>query len=262
MAQGEFTLKNAIVRPPGRNFAEGLTTAGLGVPDYRKALRQHERYCEALLRCGLILTRLDADLRYPDSTFVEDTAILARRCAILARPGASIRRGEIDEIRDVLARHYLSLQMIKADGTLDGGDICHADRHFFIGISQRTNEEGARQLAGFLALEGFTSTLIDIRGISGLLHLKSGMAYLGEHRLVLTDALADRAEFVGYDVIFAQTAENYAANCLRINDCYLIAAGFPSFMESIRALGRPVIELEMSEFQKMDGGLSCLSLRF
>ncbi len=255
-------LKYAIVRPPGRNFAEGLTTAGLGVPDHRKALQQHERYCEALLRCGLELIRLDADLRYPDSTFVEDTAILTARCAILARPGASTRAGEVDEIRIVLAVHYPSVHEIAEGGTLDGGDICDADRHFFIGISRRTNAQGAGQLAGFLAQEGISSTFVDIRGVEGLLHLKSGMAYLGENRLAVIGALADREEFLGYDIIRIAPAENYATNCLRVNDCFLIASGFPTFEESLEALGHPVIALEMSEFQKMDGGLSCLSLRF
>lgn len=255
-------FKSAIVRPPGANFAEGLTSVELGAPIYGKALEQHERYCEALQQCGLALTRLEADLHYPDSTFVEDAAILTDRCAILTRSGAISRQGEVENIKEILARFYPSLHAITPPGTLDGGDICEAGIHFFIGISERTNEEGARQLAGFLAQEGYTSTLVDIRQVKGILHLKSGIAYLGDSRLVLIDALAHREVFQGYDVIRVKPAENYAANCVRVNDHVLFAAGFPELQAAIRNLGYSVIALDMSEFQKMDGGLSCLSLRF
>ena len=255
-------FQHAIVRPPGANFAEGLTSVDRGAPIYEKALKQHERYCQALQQCGLTLTRLEADLRYPDSTFVEDTAILTDRCAILTRPGAISRQGEVENIKETLARFYPSLHAITPPGTLDGGDICEAGIHFFIGISERTNEEGARQLAGLLAQEGYTATLVDIRQVKGILHLKSGIAYLGDSRLVLIDALAHHKVFQGYDVIRVEPAENYAANCVRVNDHVLFAAGFPKLQAAIRNLGYSVIVLDMSEFQKMDGGLSCLSLRF
>ena len=170
------------VRPPAANFADGLTTAGLGAPDVALALEQHARYCEALERCGLRLTRLEPDPRYPDSTFVEDAAVLTEHCAILTRPGAPSREGEVAAIRDVVHRFYSRTQAITAPATLDGGDICEAGAHFFIGVSERTNAEGARQLAGFLAQEGFTSSVVDIHGVPGILHLKSGLTYLGQER--------------------------------------------------------------------------------
>ncbi len=255
-------FQNAIVRPPGANFAQGLTTAGLGAPILEKAWQQHEGYCRALQQCGLVLTSLEADLRYPDSTFVEDTAILTDRCAILARPGAITRRGEVTSIQATLARFYPSLCAIIPPGTLDGGDVCQAGNHFFIGISERTNEDGARQLAGFLVQAGYTSTYVDIRGLKGILHLKSGITYLGDNRLVLIDALAGEKTFRGYDVARVAAGEEYAANCLRVNDHVLLAAGYPVLQEALRSLDYRVITLEMSEFQKMDGGLSCLSLRF
>src|ERR1700674_2680033 len=125
----------AIVRPPAPNFAEGLTTADLGAPNYQRALKQHKDYCGALEQCGLTLIRLEADRPYPDSTFVEDTAVLTREYAILARPGAPSRTGEVARIRDVLADFYPSLFSIQPPGTLDGGDVCEAGNHFFIGIS-------------------------------------------------------------------------------------------------------------------------------
>jgi dimethylargininase len=255
-------FQRAIVRPPATNFATGLTSLKLGMPVFALALQQYDRYCQALEQCGLILTRLEADLNYPDSTFVEDTAILTARCAILTRSGAPSRAGEVACMHDVLAQFYPLLRSIQSPGTLDGGDICEAGGHFFIGISERTNEAGARDLAVLLAQEGYTSACVDIRGIPGLLHLKSGLAYLGDSRLVVVEALAKQEAFRGYDLICPRAGEEYAANCVRVNDYVLVAAGYPAFETTVRTLGYRMIALEMSEFQKMDGGLSCLSLRF
>ncbi len=302
----ESMFTRAIVRPPAANFFQGLTFSGLGAPDYERALVQHEAYCVALERCRLALTRLDSDKQYPDSCFVEDAAILievlpddrataqARAfdiCAIVTRPGAPSRAGEVEGIRKVLADTFPTLSEIHSPGTLDGGDICEAGRHYFIGISARTNEAGAQQLAELLAPLGYTTSFVDIRqsgtGVSPvihaqdaratpslsmhaqdaratpeLLHLKSGLSYLGDNRLVVTDALAERAEFAGYNLVRVPPGEEYAANCIRVNDQVLVAAGHPGFETRLRELGYQTIALEMSEFQKMDGGLSCLSLRF
>jgi dimethylargininase len=255
-------FSRAIVRLPGANFAAGLTSVDLGVPDYDLALAQHERYFQALRRCGLALMRLDADLRYPDSTFVEDVAILTPRGAILTRPGAPSRAGEAAAMRAMLESFYPALPAIQAPGTLDGGDICEAGNHFFIGISERTNEAGARQLADWLGGMGYSSACVDVRNVPGILHLKSGIAWLGDGRLVVIDALAAHPAFSGYELVRVQRGEEYAANCVRVNDWVLVAAGFPSFEATLRGLGYDVVLLDMSEFQKMDGGLSCLSLRF
>jgi dimethylargininase len=255
-------FKSAIVRVPGPNFAAGLTSAGLGKPDFDRALVQHQRYCAALAQCGLALIPLEADAHYPDSTFVEDTAILTLQGAIVTRPGAESRRGEIASMQVVLDALYPSVSAITAPGTLDGGDICQTDQGFLIGITERTNEAGAQQLVELLAQQGYTARYVDIRGIAGLLHLKSGLSYLGNNQLVIVAALADHPAFKDYDLIVVTEGEEYAANCLRINDYVVLAAGFPMLQSTIETLGYPVIALEMSEFQKMDGGLSCLSLRF
>ena len=252
----------AIVRPPAASFAQGLTAAGLGKPDLSKALEQHANYCAALEHCGVELTRLTVDAAHPDSTFVEDTAIVTGGAAILTRPGAPSRAGEVAGIAAVLPNFYSRIDRIVAPGTVDGGDICQADRHFFIGISGRTNLAGARQLAGFLERDGFTCTQVDIRRVPGILHLKSGISYLGEWRMVVIDALAGHAAFADYDLVRIAPQEEYAANFLRINDRLIISAGFPRFAATMRDTGLPVIALDMSEFRKMDGALSCLSLRF
>ena len=149
----------------------------------------------------------------------------------------------------------------QAPGTLDGGDVCQAENHFFVGLSERTNEAGGQQLAELLAQFGYTSSFVDIRKIGRLLHLKSGLAYLGDNRLIVTEALGHEA-FPDYELIHVSSNEEYAANCIRVNDHVLLASGYQSFAQRLKELGYQIIALEMSEFQKMDGGLSCLSLRF
>ena len=255
-------FRRAIVRAPSRTFADGLTSSTLGRPDLDKALAQHATYCAALERCGLTLTHLPPDDAFPDSTFVEDPAILTSKLAVLTRPGAPSRQGEVAGIAAALPEFFDRIARIEAPGTVDGGDICQADDHFFIGLSDRTNDEGARQLAALLAQEGFTSSIIDIRGSSRVLHLKTGMSYLGERRIVAMREVADHPAFRDYHVIEIAPEENYAANLLRIKAFVILAAGFPKIAKTVADLGHTIVPLDMSEFRKMDGSLSCLSLRF
>ena len=256
----------AIVRPPARSFASGLSSAGEGPPDLDRALAQHAAYVRALRECGLEVTALAPDEAYPDGTFVEDTAIMTGRGAILMRPGAPSRTGEVRGMELCLRSFYEELPAISAPGTVDGGDICEADGHFLIGISARTNEQGARQLAEHLAGWGYTSSTFDIRSNPALLHLKSGIAYLGDGVWMADGSIeADLRGRKGVrvrDLILASPAEAYAANCVRINDVVLVAAGYPRTSASLEKHGCRTVSLDMSEFRKMDGGLSCLSLRF
>ena len=256
----------AIVRAPSTSYASGLTSVDLGAPIVELALQQHEAYCRALEDCGLSLTRLDPDERYPDSTFVEDAAVLTERGAVITRPGAATRLGETEEVERVLRErwreHFPQLRAIQEPGTLDGGDICEANGHFYIGLSRRTNSAGARQLAMFLADFGYPSALIDIRSLSNILHLKSGLAYLGGSRMLVIDELKNLTQLSKYELIIVDNAESYAANCLAVNNKILVAAGFPLLQRRLQELNYETVALDMSEFQKMDGGLSCLSLRF
>ena len=255
-------FKNAIVRLPGANFDAGLTTVSLGRPEFARVLQQHAAYCAALVECGLQLTTLDADLRHPDSTFVEDAAIVTERGAILMRPGAASRAGEVEAIRPALERFFPRMPAIEAPGTVDGGDICEAGEHFFLGISQRTNEEGARQLATHLAALGYSSSTVDVREMTTILHLKSGIAYIGENTLVVMEEMAANPQFAGFNLVRVCEQESYAANCVLVNARVLIPAGYPRLTAELVARGFDPLPLEMSEFRKMDGGLSCLSLRF
>lgn len=252
----------AIVKQPCASFRSGETSVDLGEPDLEVALRQHHAYCEALESCGLKVTRLPPDDEYPDSTFVEDTALLTPRGAVLTRPGADTRRGEVASIAPVVREYFRHVHSIEEPGTVDAGDVCKAGEHFFIGVSSRTNEHGAKQLADLLHSFGYSTSLIDICGLSDILHLKSGMSYLSGGRLVIIDALRNVADFSAYDLICLDSNEEYAANCLSLNGRTLIASGFPRVKRKLELLGCAIISVDMSEFQKMDGGLSCLSLRF
>lgn len=256
------SFHTALTRTPGRSFAQGLTTAALGAPQLALALAQHAAYCQALQGCGLRVISLPADDRYPDSTFVEDTAVLTPHLAVLTRPGAPSRQGEVPGIRTALEAHYQTIQSIQAPGTVDGGDICQAGEHFFIGLSARTNPAGAHQLAALLQAAGYTTSEIDIRSTPGLLHLKSGLTCLQPGTLLVVPALAGLPGFKRYHLLQVPKEETYAANCIRVNDFVLLAAGFPRTAEMLAAEGFNLLELDMSEFRKMDGGLSCLSLRF
>jgi len=252
----------AIVREVSEDFAEGLTTSDLGAPDLGLARDQHRAYVEALRGCGLEVTVLPAAAGLPDSTFVEDVAVLLPHAAILTRPGAPARAAEVAALAPAIGGFFPSVHAIEAPGTLDGGDVCDAGRVHFIGVSGRTNEAGAFQLARLLEAEGRPSIVVDIRDFPAILHLKSGIASIGDDRLVAVEALVGHSALAGFEIVPVAPGEGYAANCVRIRDTILVAAGYPRLEESLSAHGYPMIALDVSEFRKMDGGLSCLSLRW
>jgi dimethylargininase len=248
----------AIVRRVPETLHAGITSADLGKPEHEKAAAQHLRYIRALEVCGLQVTALDADEKHPDSVFIEDTAVVTARCAILARPGVDSRRGEVHGVEEVLSGRYESVEHIIDPGKLDGGDVLQVGDHFFIGLTSRTNLEGARQLTEILQGYGYGASLVESRVY---LHLKSGVSHLGDDVLVVAGELATKREFGEFDKIVVGPHEESSANCIRVNDYVLVPAGFEGTKAQITARGYELIELEMSEFRKADGGLSCLSLR-
>ncbi len=252
----------ALVRPPAATFAGGITFSGLGPPDLALALEQHQAYCRTLERLGLSVVPLAPDPDFPDSTFVEDAAIVTSGGAILTRPGAPSRTGEVAAVGAALGQWFPQPAEITAPGTVDGGDVCEAGRHFFLGLSRRTNREGAAQLAEWLAGQGFSSSVVDIRAMPGLLHLKTGLSWLGERRLLAAAELAGHEAFRGWEVVRVPEGEEYAANCIGVNGALLIARGFPAASAVLGGLGYRLVLLDMSEYRKMDGGLSCLSVRW
>lgn len=252
-------FRNAIVRLPCPGIIDGITSANLGNPDYSLAVEQHSRYVETLINLGLQVKVLDRNDDHPDSTFIEDVALCAGGFAVITNPGAESRRGEIREMREVLQEFYDTIEEIFWPGTLEAGDVMRADNHFYIGISRRTNIKGAEQLLHILARHGNSGSTIPL---DKLLHLKSGVSYLENSNLLVCGELSGNKDFKGFNRIGVDDEESYAANCLWINETVLIPEGFPRTRDKIEKSGYKTIVLDVSEFRKVDGGLSCLSLRF
>lgn len=252
-------FNHVIVKKPGKSYVEGLTTSDLGVPNYDELLVQHENYVGALKQCGVEVVYLEADEQFPDSTFVEDTAILTKEFAVITNPGADSRNGEVEAIRPAVSKFYDKIYTIESPGYLDGGDVLQADNTFYIGISERTNEEGAKQLQAILEKEGYTAHIVPLKEF---FHLKTGIAYLGDNTMVLAGEFLENSLFDEYKKIIIPKEDEYSANCILINDYVIIPEGYPNTKEKLEKNGYQVIALPMSEFQKQDGGLSCLSLRF
>ncbi len=237
----------AIVRQPGRSMVRGLTTANLGVPDFEKAQRQHCAYVQALLQCGLTVIYLPADESNPDSTFVEDTALLTPACAIIMRSGAETRRGETEHIENPIRDFFPFIHRVEAPGTADAGDIMAVGRHYYIGISERTNEEGARQIIEILQRHGMTGSTISVG--QGL-HMKSGVSYLENDTVLVTDSFRAASGLSQMRQIPVSDDEQYAANSLWINDTVLVPSGFPKTERAIQSCGYKTISLDVSEISQ------------
>ena len=249
----------AIARKPGENFARGLTTTiSVRPPRYELLLKQHESYLETLKSCGLEVTLLNPLPDYPDAYFVEDTAVVTPDVAIITNPGAEARKGEEESMVPILAG-FRKIERILAPGTVDGGDVLQVGNHFFIGLSERTNKAGAEQLGGILESFGNTWTTVEV---GAGLHFKSSVNYVGKNTLLVTSDFAEREQLRGYDKIVLENVEAYAANTLLVNGHLLTPAGFPGTRQKLEVLGFEIIELETSELRKMDGGLTCMSIRF
>ncbi|MEZ4866804.1 MAG: arginine deiminase family protein [Caldilineaceae bacterium] len=249
---------HAVVRSPGPNFADGLTTADLGVPNYALVCAQHAAYVATLKRLGLTLIELDPLPNHPDAYFVEDTAVIVPEVAVLANMGAPARQGEEQAMAPILAR-YREVARIDWPGTFDGGDVLVVGKHCMVGLSERTNAVGARQLGETLARYGYHW---DALPVEAGLHFKSSVNYVGKNTLLISEEFAAHPAFASYEKLLIDPDEVYAANTLWLNDHLLTPTGFPSTKRQLESLGYPIIELETSEMRKMDGGLTCLSLRF
>ena len=254
----ETVFTHAIVRKPCRNFDQGITTSGLGPPDYALMIKQHQAYVDALESLGLEVIMLDGEPDFPDAYFVEDTAVVTPRVAVITRPGAIARQGEENSIASTLSP-YRTMERIHAPGTVDGGDVLMVGDRFYVGVSDRTNPEGAEQLCAILKQYGHDPYTIEV---AAGLHLKSSLNVVGENTLLLTPSFSRMTLLKEFDKIVLDRAESYAANTLLLNDHLIMPKGFPDTQQKLEKLGYPLITLDVSEVQKMDGGLTCLSIRF
>lgn len=255
-------FQNVIVKRPCKKITEGITSAPeLGTPDYELALKQHDAYIEALKSCGVHVTVLEADENFPDSCFVEDTAVLTRKCAIITNPGADSRNREVEAMVPVIKQFYSEdcIEYIKAPGTLEGGDVMMVGDHFYVGRSARTNEEGIRQFINILEKYGLSGSEVELTEV---LHLKTGVNYIENNNMLVSGEFINKPDFAGYNKYVIPEDEAYAANCIWVNHKVIVPANFPKTSQIIKDAGYEVILVDTSEFRKIDGGLSCLSLRF
>lgn len=252
-------FKNVIVRRPGKSIVDGIGPGTFGEVDYENALKQHDAYVEALKKTGVKVTMVEPLEEYPDSCFVEDTAVLTKNCAIICNPGAPSRNGEQVSIHEALKDFYENIEEVKSPGTIDGGDVMMVGDYFYVGISERTNEEGARQFIEFLRKYDLDGIAVPLKE---MLHLKTGLAYLENNNLLIAGEFIEDPMFKDFNKVVIPEDEGYAANCIWMNDYVLVPMGYPKVKKSIEKLGYKIIEVDTSEYKKLDGGLSCLSLRF
>ncbi len=253
----------AITKKPCKALINGISTAqfGEGTPDYEKAVKQHDKYVETLRSLGLEVTDLEADERFPDSCFVEDPAVAMERCAIITNPATDSRNAEKFEIIKTIRKFYDEGQIfhIEAPGTLEGGDVMRVGDHFYVGLSDRTNAEGAKQFNDIVTKFGYTSSTVPVT--EGL-HLKDFAIYLENNNMLVTETMNKEEAFKGFNRFVVDADELYAVNSLNINGTVLVPAGYPKTQKIIEDLGYPVILMDTNEFRLIDGSLTCLSLRF
>ena len=253
----------AITRKPCKALIDGISTSmfGEGTPDYERAIGQHDKYVETLRGLGLEVLDLPDDERYPDSCFVEDPAVVMAECAIITNPATDSRNGEKFEIISAIKEFYADDQIfhIEAPGTMEGGDVMLVGRHFFVGQSERTNEEGARQFNEIVTKFGYTSSTVPVT--EGL-HLKDFVIYLENNNMLVSPTMNEMEAFKDFNRYVVDADELYAINSMNINGTVLIPQGHPKTQKIIEDLGYPVILMDTNEFRLIDGSLTCLSLRF
>ena len=260
MAEHSFRFTNAIVREPSPSVQFGLRSKNFGDPDFELLLSHHQAYVDALVEAGLSVEILPALEKFPDSLFVEDAALCLPQGAVILSPGAASRREESKFIEPALAKFFSKVVVLQGPGNLDGGDVLVTESEIIVGLSGRTDAEGVRSLSK--AVEPWGYTVRQVSTPSGVLHLKSDCSLLDSDTILATRRLASTGVFAKYRLIEVPASEELAANLIRVNDSLLLPAGFPKTMRLLEELGYRVREIPNSECQKIDGGLSCLSLRF
>ena len=250
----------AITRLPGEDFADGLTTSNLGVPDISLAINQHKKYVSALESLGVEVDVLPPLLGMPDACFVEDTAVVTEEIAVITYPGAASRAGETGSIEVILSQYKTSARIKGECATIDGGDVLLIGDTFFVGMSARTNKAGMDALASILApYNRYKFVPVEV---SDGLHLKSSVTQIAPDKIFITKELAEQPVFTAYKKVIVPRGEEYAANTLLVNETLIMSEGFPKSIQACKEEGCRVFVLDMSEYRKMDGALTCLSLRF
>ena len=255
-----YSFTHAITRRPCSAIVNGLRAVDTGAPDLETFMQHHADYIAALKSTGAQVTELSELEDFPDSVFVEDAALCLPELAIAMRPGAQSRLGEAGKMRPVLEGFYQEVATIKGPGTIEGGDILVTEKEILVGRSARTDAEGIAEMTEIVAPYGYA--VREVHTPAGVLHFKTDCSLLDEETILATNRLASTGCFDGYRVIETAEGEEACANAIRFNNLVLFPAGFPKTLEKLLSSGFEVQRIGNSEAAKLDGGMSCLSLRF
>ena len=254
-----YQFTHAIVREPAKSISKGLRAVDIGSPDYDQMIRDHKDYVEALTSAGVEVINLGALDKFPDGQFVEDTALCLPNAVILMRPGAPSRLGEVDKIAPKLRDLFNNVYEIEEPGHIEGGDILVTGKEILVGRSARTDEKGISQLSDIVSSLGYV--MREVYTPQEILHFKTDCSLLGSNEILSTKRLESSGCFEGYQVINVADGEEAAANAIRVNDYVIMPAGFPRTKAILENRGYKVKAVNNTECAKLDGGMSCLSLR-
>lgn len=255
-------FENAIVRRPPHSFPLAYQGApDFAAPDYDLAIEQHDAYIAALEECGVKVTVLPAVEHLTKSVFVEDPVVVTPKGAVITNPGLAIRNPEKDEMLKCVREFFDDdhIAYIDLPGTLEGGDVMMVEDHFYVGRSNRTNAMGVEQFIKILDGWGLKCEEVPLEEV---LHLKTGMNYLDNNQMIVSGEFVERPDFDCYERLIVPEGEDYSANSLWVNGTVLVPAGYPKMLEAIQGLGYKTKVLDVSEYRKLNGGLSCMSVRF
>lgn len=260
MTDRSFRFTHAITRAPADSATKGLRAIDTGAPDIARMRADWADYNAALVEAGVAVTALPELPAYPDAQFVEDTALCLPDLAVVMRPGAASRLGEAAEMAPVLQRFYDTVLEIEGPGTIEGGDILTTEAEILVGRSARTDAAGIAELASLVQPRGYR--LREVETPPGVLHFKTDCSLLDADTILSTGRLAATGSFAGYRVLTLPDGEEAAANAIRVNDTVILPAGFPRTAEMLERAGYRIRPVGNRECAKLDGGMSCLSLRF
>lgn len=255
-----YHFNSAIVRTPSASVVDGLRAEDRGNPDYKGVKAEHKAYVAALESVGLNVTVLPELEAFPDSIFVEDPALVFTEGAILLNPGAASRQGESQKISPVLHDLFDNVLELPQTGHADGGDVLVTPESVMIGLSARTDKTGATALIKCLHHLGHRGEIVHTP--EGVLHFKTDCSLLDEETILVTRRMAQSGIFDAFRKVVLPDGEEPAANAVRINDTVLVSANYKRTIEILDQHGYTVLPVKTSEIQKIDAGLSCMSLRW
>lgn len=260
-----FRFTHAILRAPAASIVDGLRSVDTGAPDVELFAAQHAAYRDALEAAGLTTTTLGPLEEFPDSVFVEDAALCFPEGAVIMRPGAPTRLGETVMIEPALKEAFGEVRHLPSlgdhgHGRIEGGDVLVTEREILVGRSARTNGAGIDALRE--VVREWSYGVRELATPPEVLHFKTDCGLLDGETILTTRRLAAGGHLDGYRLIYVAEGEEPAANAVRVNDVVLLPAGYPRTAEILSQAGYRVVSVPNSEAAKVDGGMSCLSLRY